>query len=354
MKAANSMKMTQSMLTEWLLRAVNPSGAQSLADTRIAIGTELGIVRDENQDKAIGLGFDHAGEPVLMAAISDGMGGLEDGGVCAALALSAFIAYCTNHRNNKNFPKLLVQAAHSANELVFELYQGKGGATLSVVFCSRGHIYGLNVGDSRIYQLIDGRLKQVTTDDTLAGQLARPEESGFSEAGLLQFIGCGEGLSPHLLEIDNFDQGLLITSDGAHYLPHSITTNVVKLAPNPIAVVRRLLAISKWCSGHDNASAAFISPNFQFPDFQLQGHARVWDSFGELVFAVEGEEENPKAHGSKFHSNEIEKSEALKSDSRNTKTRSKKKLKSRSATKKVPAVEVGPELHVDLFGEGKE
>lgn len=344
------MEMMQSMLAEWLLRETASNGTQTSAETRVALGTELGIVRTENQDKAAVAEFEYSGEPVILAVLSDGMGGLEDGGVCAALAISTFIHSCTN-QVCKTLSDLILHAAHVANEAVFRLYQGNGGATLSAVICSSDKIYGLNVGDSRIYQSNAGVLKQLSTDDTLAGQFARQHESEPSEAGLLQFIGSGDSLSPHLIEIDDFDQGLLITSDGVHYLPRQTLSNIIKLAPTPTAAVRRLLAVSNWCGGHDNASAIFIPRNFRLSNSKMRGLARVWDGFGEFAFSAESEHVESKLRRSKLKSDEYEKAEYMRSSDKATKNKAKKKIKINPKPQNKSSKDAGPELRVDLFGE---
>jgi len=65
-----------------------------------------------------------------------------------------------------------------------------------------GKVIGVNVGDSRIYGISASKqTTQLTLDDTLAGYLGRRESKGanISEKGLVQFVGMGDGIEPHII-----------------------------------------------------------------------------------------------------------------------------------------------------------
>lgn len=338
----------EASITNWLLRSTTPSGAEKLFDSRIALGTDIGTTRGENQDRVAALSFKFSGRSTLLIALADGMGGLKDGDVCAAIALASFFHFASNSMQ-ESAEEMLLQAAHAANRSVFDRYKGEGGATISAVMLAEGVVLGLNVGDSRIYKLSEGQLKQQTIDDTLAGHLNRMSDSDLAESGLLQFLGCGADLAPHLIEIHDVDGGLLLTSDGVHFLPNAVMSSIVKLAPNALTTIRRLLAVSKWCGGHDNGTAAFIPHHFDLPAAPSPGSATVRDSFGELAFLLDPSQlraSEPKVQGPDLGRYE---QSPLPS-----KARARKKSTKERKNKERKKPENALELRVDLFGDDEK
>lgn len=156
----------------------------------------------------------------------------------------------------------MIEAAEFANAIVFDEFQGSGGTTLSAVAIdSEGYAFGINVGDSRIYTIRNNNhLVQESRDDTVSSQLAAlGEPSEHAKSELIQFLGMGPDLLPNPLklgsEADNL--GLLLTSDGAHSIPGLV--ELTRYAQTPRELVDRILAVSMWVGGRDNASVLALS-----------------------------------------------------------------------------------------------
>ena len=251
----------------------------------IAIGTDRGAVRPENQDRLVFLRMNLSHDRSLFSIVlCDGMGGLIQGDVCASLAASSFLAACITSRELP-ISKQITFAALEANKVVNAAFDGRGGATLSAVLIDSLHgIVGVNVGDSRIFGHSHGSLLQLTTDDTLAGQLKKNDNyQDHRRNELLQFIGIGEGLEPHLIFTSNAEDFFLITSDGIHHIESRLLEIVIDHAAEPAVAVRRLIDIASWSGGKDNASLALISPSLvSAPISDEIGIIQVWDPFGEL------------------------------------------------------------------------
>lgn len=274
----------QSRVLNWLTRRTINSAVRRVSELPIAIGTDIGVVRTENQDRVAVLRAQVSQHQAFVATIlCDGMGGMVEGATCASLAISGFLSSCVRNCDLELIERIN-RATHEANRLVGEAFGGRGGATLSaVIIDSVCGVAGVNVGDSRIYAHDKGFLRQLTIDDTIAGQFQKDGDQYPRRNDLIQFIGVGEGLEPHIISIEAGLEVLVLTSDGVHFLDKNAMQAVLQHAKEPAIAIRRLTEISKWCGGHDNASTAVVSPiAVSLPPSDEIGVIQIWDPFGEL------------------------------------------------------------------------
>lgn len=277
----------QQNLLNWFMRRTTNSAVRRVADLPMAIATDMGLVRKENQDRAAILRVQLTEDmPTIIAVVCDGMGGMTDGAICSSLAISTFLS---GYIQNINLPlkDRIVSSVMQANDTVFAKYNGSGGSTLSAfVIDNQESILGVNVGDSRIYSMDEHKLLQLTVDDTLAGQFTQNNEDLFRGNELLQYIGMGQGIEPHIIPSAEATKlpSILLTSDGVHFLDKRTMELVTKHASDSALAVRRLIELAKWCGGHDNASAIIANLSAIVPEktnLNL-GEIEVWDAFGEL------------------------------------------------------------------------
>jgi PPM family protein phosphatase len=251
----------QNRLARLLSRGIEPRHVRSLIDPPIIMATELGK-RTENQDRVAVMRMRSASRPnhsAIAVAISDGMGGMQDGGTCASLTVAAFFEALQKFRTLPA-PDRLHQATLLANETVHGFAKGRGGATLSAVVVEPSEApFLVNVGDSRVYGDLmpsKGRrtLDRLTTDDSLA------EAFGAEDRDLLQFIGMGEGIQPHVGMVSADVQALLLTTDGVHFLDQVLLSHIFLQADTLRQAVERLAALARWFGGSDNATIAAFAP----------------------------------------------------------------------------------------------
>ncbi|WP_157062706.1 PP2C family serine/threonine-protein phosphatase [Pseudomonas sp. Q12-87] len=281
-------------LKAWFLRKTPLGGVRRLSAIAGAIASDIGTSREENQDRAAIMRVtDFSGETYTLVAVSDGMGGMQSGGICAATTLAAFFtSFMVRSREGIRFDEGIIESALDANRAVYDLYGGRGGATLSALLINAsGNCIWLNVGDSRIYGVRDSGILQFTTDDTISGQLGDKFGGLKNRSELLQFVGMGEELEPHYSLFGFSDANhFLVTTDGVHYLDEKILQDIALNAPDAGACLKRLVDVSKWCGGKDNCSAVMfaMSESLFFQDeFAGRGVCEVWDSFGDLQFFFE-------------------------------------------------------------------
>ena len=227
------------------------------------------------------------------------MGGMADGARCAVIATSAFLQQLV-HPSIISPEDRVRSAVVAANSRVNAQYRERGGTTLTAIVEFLHESWAVNVGDSRIYELARGKdFTQVTTDDTIAGELDKlkelaPARSGWDKfaSQLAQFVGIGGGLEPRIIKL-NRDSIHLLTSDGVHGYAMTPGTlrQVAVSAPNSQVLVTRLLQLSRWCGGTDNASAISTSPfrpeHLRPSAWSAGDYLEVWDSAGKLELPVQ-------------------------------------------------------------------
>lgn len=280
-------------LHSWLHRKTINVSVRRVSNLPVALATDIGIVRDENQDRIAVMKYRprESDVDVIVIALADGMGGMVGGANAASLTISSFFSNIIKH-SHLPLQEALEESIKIANQSVYELYSGSGGSTLSVIVIdSSENVIGINVGDSRIYEIFNGKTLQLSEDDTIAAlaqKFNNNEElkidARFSNE-LVQFMGQETPLVPHFISIKKeANKKILLTSDGAHNIG---LDNINRLALNAInsgVLSRRIVELANWFGGHDNASVAILDIfNLPFKIDNNEGNViNVWDPFGEL------------------------------------------------------------------------
>ena len=271
------MPMLQQSLVSWIERHVPGKGTNYEATLPAIIATDTGLIRKENQDRAVVMRFVDRGRTQTVFALADGMGGMRNGAHCASLAVAAFLeSYATN--DELDIETRLQVSALYANKAVFSYSRGSGGATLSAVAVGStdGMFHSVNVGDSRIFAFGENRVERLTVDDSLA------EAVGGHGRELLQFVGMGEGMQPHVRQSSGLSSGFLITSDGVHFVHPEVFETVLSRSPSIKAAAERLMALARWSGGPDNATL-IIANTKDLAGSSVEGGALYfWDSFSML------------------------------------------------------------------------
>lgn len=294
--------MSAENIARWLGRPLKPLGLTEVPELGASVGTTIGDVRPENQDRAVVARFTSVRRPersFVCFGLCDGMGGMADGSRCAEIALSSFLFRLTRDVRGPA-EEVVRSAALAANTEVNRQYRERGGTTLVAIVVFPGSAAAVSVGDSRIYEINARKeLKQISSDDTIAGELNKleglnPSRSGWDTfAGqLAQFVGIGEGIEPRIYPV-NRDLSYLLTSDGIHGYGMSPDTLRQLVASNttPQLIVSRLLQMSRWCGGSDNATVISVSPlraDWSVPPAWSTGEwLEIWDSVGKIELLAE-------------------------------------------------------------------
>ncbi|HEY6474980.1 MAG TPA: protein phosphatase 2C domain-containing protein, partial [Polyangia bacterium] len=171
------------------------------------------------------------GEKGALLLVCDGMGGAAAGEVAAQMAADAIYEALTvaEAQPRDGFARLLRRAVQRANERIFiqsrDNQSERGmGTTCTVAGLVDDTLVVAQIGDSRCYVLRDGKLAQVTKDQSLAWQLIEagamtPDEAkAFEHANIiLQALGVQEHVEVVLSQVQlRKGDVALLCSDGLH------------------------------------------------------------------------------------------------------------------------------------------
>ncbi|MFD3241246.1 PP2C family serine/threonine-protein phosphatase [Rahnella perminowiae] len=268
-------------LANWLARSSANRSINQPIEINAVLSSDIGLVRNENQDVIAAMRVNtptNAGKSFVAMALLDGMGGMQDGKQCASIALSTFFFSLIRFRSAP-LESRLKNAVLEANDAVYKFANGQGGSTLSAIIIEHGSSpVTVNVGDSRIYSFnYPEGLKAVSSDDSL-------EALGGRGRGLLQFIGMGESIKPHIKSLEEKDSNIILTSDGTHFISQEAFQQILLHSPNFKVSAQRIAEYVRWCGAHDNASFGYI--NCEDIKNNLINHKEIgvelWDPFGNL------------------------------------------------------------------------
>ncbi len=249
---------------------------------RVGYASDVGQVRDHNEDTAIvfqgtHLGYD-TGDPFGFFVVTDGMGGHQAGEVASSLAArvvthqvlhSVYLPFLLNETpgaDTATLKEILENAVEKANEQVHKHVPG-GGTTLTCALILGQRAYIAHVGDSRAYLLTDHDIRQLTEDHSFVNRLIKLGELSRDEAAvhpqrhvLYRAVGQGEQL-----DIDTYQQTLapgsrlLLCSDGlSGLLSEERIGEIIASASTPQQACQRLVEAANHAGGPDNITAVMI------------------------------------------------------------------------------------------------
>lgn len=234
--------------------------------TRLSSGgtTSTGQVRSNNQDSLF------VGERLV--AVADGMGGHRGGEVASKVALDTLVASLDGDTTDA-----LVTGVRSANAAVFEQAHGdpdlRGmGTTLCAVALvtdagGADHLALVNVGDSRVYLLREGRLEQVTEDHSLVESLVRQGRITPDEAAVhpqRNILTRALGISAEV-EVDSWvvaavaGDRFLLCSDGLfNEVDEPVIEATLRKLADPTEAANELVRLANEGGGRDNITAVVL------------------------------------------------------------------------------------------------
>lgn len=227
--------------------------------------------RKDNQDRVLVARISGHSQPRVVAVVCDGMGGMADGAWCAAECASAFVSSILVAADVSE--RSIAEAIDDANRRIHTRYHGAGGTTLvASVSVAPDDCFIAHVGDSRAYVLDNERkARLLTRDDTIAALAADDprERESVLDARLVQFVGVGSELQPHVQRLAPMGgKAILLSTDGAHGPANGLLSDIAKHARTLGELADRLLLLAEWTGGRDNASVALVNLGAMSPDLE--------------------------------------------------------------------------------------
>jgi len=203
--------------------------------------SDVGKRRANNQDN---FNMTELAGGAYLLTVCDGMGGVSGGNVASRIACSVYTetvcqGYTPDEPHNTALLKEAVSAANTAvyeKAMADEALKGMGTTLVSALVTPDGRVSVVNVGDSRLYTLSCGELKQVTHDPSYVqylvdmGQITMKEAKTASIRNIIiRSVGNEAETTPDLFSLD-LEAGayLLLCSDGlTNCVPNDVLATAI-------------------------------------------------------------------------------------------------------------------------------
>jgi serine/threonine protein phosphatase PrpC len=243
--------------------------------------TDVGMVREHNEDAVMALEYvrESLVEPaqLLLYVVADGMGGAEAGEVAAAIAVGTIRRYVEERVTGAQpaDPAALMAAAlEDANQKIIQYVtahpESNGmGSTAVAALVTPPNAAVAWVGDSRVYLMEGGTLRQVTKDHSLVQRLIEigqitPAEARTHEHKNVITRGLGArssgpaGAEAVELKLKRGDR-LLLCSDGlTTHVEDNQVADILRRHHDPGAAARELITAANAGGGTDNISVIVV------------------------------------------------------------------------------------------------
>ena len=262
----------------------------STVRTRMGRHTDVGMVRDLNEDSLLSLEMDRVrcsvAESISLVGVADGMGGHAAGDVASGLAINAlgdkmvnlFLAPYLAANGDIEFLRPLewlegaVQTANGAVYAQRKAACSNMGTTLVTAIVIGNTAYIANVGDSRAYLISENQINQITTDHSLVERMVALGHINQEEARIhpqRNVIYRTLGDRPEV-EVDCFTRPmapgdrLLLCSDGLSGMvdDQEIWRTVLR-SSSPQEACDHLVQVANDHGGHDNISVIVLQVQCQ-------------------------------------------------------------------------------------------
>jgi PPM family protein phosphatase len=250
-----------------------PISAAALNDLDIGSSTDVGRIREANEDSMLALRPDGARAGQTLIAVADGMGGHKAGEVASALAVETLGQALAQVDPADSAESWLHHAITLANQTIWESAavdldrEGMGTTLVCALLNANGQALIANVGDSRAYSVSDGAARLVTSDHTWVNQQVEAGQMSEREARVSPFrslLTRSLGSAPQV-EMDLFPlqlgagDALVLVSDGVTtYLDEGDVGVVLRESHSAQEAAERLVAEAVKRGGADNATAVVV------------------------------------------------------------------------------------------------
>lgn len=191
----------------------------------------------------------------LLIALADGMGGHPGGDVASLVAVKTLLAHGGALFDERAFRAAIADAdAALASRMQAEPELSGMGTTLAALALDVDRTIHCNLGDSRIYRIFDGYLRQMSVEDTASDER---DEHGHRSGLITGYLGGRDRSrppTPHIAcEPLNPPSRWLLCSDGLTDMVSDAEIEAVLCAPDPQALLE-MSDLAMRAGGVDNIS----------------------------------------------------------------------------------------------------
>jgi protein phosphatase len=226
--------------------------------------TDVGLLRKRNEDAVLVAGWQcqsHDGslvtmdlDPVLpfVCAVADGMGGHAGGDLASRVALTVIAQLSPGWRSAEDVSSSLevvneqVRTVGAGNDL------GGLGTTVAGLCFLADELLAFNVGDSRIYSITGGSVRQISIDDSVFDSAGRPTNV------ITQSLGQPGPVRPHVLPLPLAPGTHLLCSDGVSGMMSFDELTEAVAQPDLDGCAKRIIETTRANGAEDNFSFLIV------------------------------------------------------------------------------------------------
>jgi protein phosphatase len=235
--------------------------------------TDVGKRRANNQDCFDITELDGG---AVLCTVCDGMGGANGGNVASDIASRVYVSNVKHYLGTDTDENVMKNAVTLANSAVYEAsnsdesLKGMGTTLVSALIHDHGQITVINVGDSRLYYILNGDIVQITHDHSYVQYLVDMGQITITEAKnapirniIIRSIGNEEHTSADVFNIEYDKNGyLLLCTDGLSNFINN--EQILKLVKNVVTkedadkCTDKLVKLANDAGGTDNITVILI------------------------------------------------------------------------------------------------
>ena len=245
---------------------------------RFAGATHTGMRRAHNEDSLF------IPEQERLVIVADGMGGHASGDVASQLAIETIVGFfrATEDEQDTTWPLMIddenrrhqnrmVTGIKLANLRIYEMAEleaerkGMGTTVVAGFFCDDGRLILAHVGDSRIYRVRAGTIKQLTEDHSLLNDYIKMKRIGTDEIEafphknvIVRALGMKDTVAVDvLMQRPERDDIYLLCSDGLNgMVDDSSILRILTQERDLDGCCDRLIEAANHAGGIDNITVA--------------------------------------------------------------------------------------------------
>lgn len=233
--------------------------------------TDKGMKRTMNQDTFV-CSEEPVGKLPNCFIVADGMGGHNAGDIASKFVVESFLSH-VKQSNERTLIQTIEEAVKSANEELIakamEIKELEGMGTTFVLACvdEDDNLIAANIGDSRLYYMQDGKIRQITKDHSLVAEMVRKGEIRREEARfhpqknvVLRAISTRNVVSPDFYKV-KVTKGsyCLLCSDGlSDMLDESEILKIVDEYEEVSDIAEKMIVLANENGGKDNITLILI------------------------------------------------------------------------------------------------
>lgn len=231
--------------------------------------TDIGKKRENNEDYMLQC---NVAQNASLYLVLDGIGGASLGEVASKTAAEKVVEYIKEHYIEKtNLKDMLKLSVKYANRCVYEMNKQNKvykdmGTTISMLYIEDNIGYNISIGDTRIYEILEDKIVQITEDDTYVNALVKDNIISKQEAlvhperhVLLRALGVTKSINFDVCDMNDVrHKKYLICTDGltGTSTDDEIFNTIKKSSKENIC--NDLVKLANAKGGHDNITVMYI------------------------------------------------------------------------------------------------